>query len=203
MGVCIVTDRTRYLSPIVILADDESDVRPISAALRRLESQYKRESGPDLIAGVQTIHDFVPDDQQEKIWILKKLKSKLGPRIQSEMSDKDRELVHKYLTRAVLSPVTVEGLPALIRKRFSEQDGEDSSWFSLMALNKVGNRRMIINGVARAEYFPMLADNDFHFTIQYVDELFAFMNRARHLFCSGSQGHQERFHAAVSHAGRQ
>jgi predicted RND superfamily exporter protein len=110
----------RYLSPLVILPHSRENARTIATKLR----QIKAEEGPhSLIASVQTLDDFIPTQQQEKIQVLRQIRDLLPPRLLSRLSAKDQELVKEFLTDQVLRPITQADLPPLILSKFTEKDG--------------------------------------------------------------------------------
>lgn len=110
----------RYLTPLAILPKSRKEVREIAAYLKEL----KKEQGPNsLIASVQTLDDFVPTQQKEKIAVLRDIKRLLPPRILRRLSEKDQEQARELLNPKSLRPVTEKDLPPLILDKFTEKDG--------------------------------------------------------------------------------
>jgi uncharacterized protein len=110
----------RYLSPLAILPKSREDALKISALLKEKRDQQ----GPTtLIASVQTIDDFVPKDQEEKIRILKQIKQLLPPKIFNRLPDADQEMAKSFLSPEVMKPVHFAELPTLLLGKFTEKDG--------------------------------------------------------------------------------
>jgi len=110
----------RYLSPLVILPHSRDNARKVAALLRKI----KTEEGPhSLIASVQTLDDFLPTHQTEKIVVLRQIRSLLPPPILSRLSPEDQSLVREFLTNEVLRPIVQSDLPPLVLSKFTEKDG--------------------------------------------------------------------------------
>ncbi len=110
----------RYLSPIVILAHSEKDAKQIAGLLEKKKAQDGKSS---MIAGVSTIHDFLPDQQSEKIRVLMDIRRLLPPRLFYRLSENDQRIVNSFLTPAVFTPITHQNLPPLVLAKFTERDG--------------------------------------------------------------------------------
>ena len=110
----------RYLTPIAILAHSRADSVRIANQLRLIKSS---EGDSSLIASVQTINDFIPKRQSEKIRVLRQIQSSLTPSIRRHLSGRDRRLVRELLTPQVFRKIGLENLPPLIQETFTEQDG--------------------------------------------------------------------------------
>jgi predicted RND superfamily exporter protein len=110
----------RYLSPNVVLPKSRDDARKIAEVLKEKKIQQGKDS---MIATVQTLDDFVPGDQYDKIKVIKEIRSLLSPRIVRRLSDEDQQRVTEYLTNASLKPVKMDDLPHLVLSKFTEKDG--------------------------------------------------------------------------------
>jgi predicted RND superfamily exporter protein len=110
----------RYMSPLVIMPHRREEALQIAAHLRDLK---KKQGSQSQIASVQTLDDFVPKDQDEKIEILKDIQRILPKRILYRLSDKDRRQVEILLTPEVFRKVSEKDLPALVLSKFTEKDG--------------------------------------------------------------------------------
>ncbi len=110
----------RYLSPLVIFPKDREDAREIAALLR---DKQKQEGKKSLIANVQTLDDFIPNDQSEKVRVLKDIKGLLPPKILKRLSPAEQKLVHEFLVPTAFKPIREKDLPALIVSKFTEKDG--------------------------------------------------------------------------------
>jgi hypothetical protein len=110
----------RYLSPLAILPRKKEDTAKIAALLR----QKKIEEGKDsLISSVQTLDDFIPKQQAEKLKVLDDIRRTLPPKIFYRMSESDQKLARQFLTPAVQKPITLQNLPKLLIEKFTEKDG--------------------------------------------------------------------------------
>jgi predicted RND superfamily exporter protein len=110
----------RYLSPMVILPHTREEADAIA---RRLKAQKDKEGKSSLIASVQTLDDFIPADQPEKIRLLREIQRLLPPRIMKRLSPEDRRTVEEFLTPEAMRPLRQSDLPKLVLDKFREKDG--------------------------------------------------------------------------------
>ncbi|MEO5969220.1 MAG: MMPL family transporter, partial [Bdellovibrionia bacterium] len=110
----------RYLSPLVILPHSRENARKIATLLRKIKAE---EGSHSLIASVQTLDDFLPNHQTEKIAVLREIRKLLPPKLLSRLSDKDQALVREFLTDHVQKPIRQSDLPPLVLSKFTEKDG--------------------------------------------------------------------------------
>jgi predicted RND superfamily exporter protein len=110
----------RDLSPIVLLPKKKENAIKIVEALR---NTIKTSEQDTFIDSAKTLDDFVPQQQAEKIQILRQIKALLNPRILSRLSPADKLLVDGFLTPAVFQPMKVTDLPPLVLDSFREKDG--------------------------------------------------------------------------------
>ncbi|MGZ3699941.1 MAG: MMPL family transporter, partial [Bdellovibrionota bacterium] len=160
-----------YLSPIVLLPRSKSQTQALTQALR----DYQKKDGPDsLIRTVQTLDDFIPKDQPEKMKILGDIRDMLRPSLLRELSPKDRTLVHRFLTPEVYHPIRIQDLPPLVLRKFTEKDGsvgrlvlveppmENQTWESANLFRFVAILREIVDrtapGTAVAGTLPITSD---------------------------------------------
>jgi len=113
----------RYLSPMVILPREPGSAREIARILKSHKETEEANGEKSLIASVQTIDDFVPPSQPEKISVLHQIRDILPNSILRRLSPKERELVGEFLTLETLKPFTMKQLPELILNKFREKDG--------------------------------------------------------------------------------
>jgi predicted RND superfamily exporter protein len=104
----------------VILTDDREQAIRISNALKEKQKQLGKESD---IASVQTLSDFVPPQQEEKIVLLKEMRSILTPKIINSLEEKEKNYVKDFLTEEALHPFVEKEIPKLILEKFAEKDG--------------------------------------------------------------------------------
>ncbi len=110
----------RYLSPLVILPKSRENADRIAQLLREHKA---REGKKSLIASVQTLDDFIPKKQFEKIKILKEIQKLLPPKLFYRLSENDQKLFHLYFTSESLKTFGQKDLPPLILRKFTEKDG--------------------------------------------------------------------------------
>ncbi len=109
-----------YITPTVILADDEEQARAIAGALAR-----ERASLPmsEMVASVRTLDDVVPRDQEPKIAAAAAIREDLTPRIRAALTDEQRRAVERFLGSETLAPITVADVPATFTTGLRERDG--------------------------------------------------------------------------------
>jgi predicted RND superfamily exporter protein len=109
-----------YLTPIVILANSREDANKIAALVR----DKKEKDGPNSpVASVQTFDDFLPQNQEAKITVLKEIKKLLTPKILDNMDKEDQQLARDFLHDESFTPFVEAQIPQLIVTKFSEKDG--------------------------------------------------------------------------------
>ena len=110
----------RFLSPLVVLPRTREHADEIA---RRLKTDMKREGTKSLIASVQTIDDFIPTQQVEKIRVLHQISALLPPQIRQRLSAADQRKIRELINPHVMHPITQKDLPGLILSKFTEKDG--------------------------------------------------------------------------------
>jgi predicted RND superfamily exporter protein len=110
----------RYLSPIVLMPDERESSVEIATRLKALQ---KKEGRTSLIHNVQTIDEFLPKDQREKIQIIAEIRRLLPPRLMAELSSEDNKRISEFFQPETFRPVIQKDLPKLILDKFTERDG--------------------------------------------------------------------------------
>ena len=110
----------RYLSPLVILPKSIEDTLKIREELIQTQKRLGADSN---IVSVLSIHDFIPNQQIEKIKILKEIKKSLPPNSLKRLSKNDSKLINELLAPEGLTPFELKGIPASILQKFTEKDG--------------------------------------------------------------------------------
>ncbi|MCM2324817.1 MAG: MMPL family transporter [Oligoflexia bacterium] len=110
----------RYLSPLVILPKTRAEARQIAARLRQ---EKARQGSASFIGAVQTLDDYVPSDQPQKIELLQEIQRVLPPRIVRRLSPEDQKQIAQFLNPKALEPVRESDLPPLLLDKFTEKDG--------------------------------------------------------------------------------
>ena len=109
-----------YLTPTVVLADDEDQAR----AIGRVLAQEAKEPPLDaLVASVRTLDDVVPRDQASKISLVEQIREDLTPRVRASLTDKQREAVDRMLGHGQLHPLAPAELPEAFTAGLRERDG--------------------------------------------------------------------------------
>jgi predicted RND superfamily exporter protein len=108
------------VSPMVILPKDRADVEKIASLIRK---DIAKEGDSTVISSVQTLEDFVPKQQKEKIQMLKKISKSLKPSILARLGESERTIVHELLNKNSFKEFTEADLPELVKGKFREKDG--------------------------------------------------------------------------------
>lgn len=143
-------------TPVVILAHSLESAKEIADRVRK----KKEADGPDsLIMAVGDIRTFVPADQPQKFKLLNEIEGLLPAKLRSRLAKEDRAKVEDLLRPELRKPITIEGLPELVRDKFEEKSGavgnlvlvdprQDSGRWSGAQLNDfVGSLRRIADEV--------------------------------------------------------
>jgi predicted RND superfamily exporter protein len=110
----------RYLAPIVVLPKTREDAIKIAEVLKQKKEQ---EGASSLLASVQSIDDFVPKDQAEKIKTLEDIRTLLPIRLLNQLSTSDQNRVRELLNPANFKAISMTDLPPLVLSKFTEKDG--------------------------------------------------------------------------------
>ncbi|MBU6374876.1 MAG: MMPL family transporter, partial [Bdellovibrionales bacterium] len=110
----------RYLSPIVIMPDEREAAVEIA---QRLKTLKEKEGKTSLISSVQTIDEFIPKDQPQKIAVIDEIRKLLPPRLMAELSAEDNKRVSEFFQPETFQFVRQKDLPPLILEKFTERDG--------------------------------------------------------------------------------
>lgn len=111
----------RYSSPLALLTQTEDEARRISVKLNQMKDALGTDSG---IESVLRVQDFVPEQQADKIKILRRIKEILSPKILWRLPETEKAKVATFLNPAVFSGFTVKDLPEKLVDRFREKDGK-------------------------------------------------------------------------------
>ncbi len=108
-----------HLSPTVLLARDEAEAREITA---RLEAH--RRATPDTFFGhVTSVASFVPEDQEAKLPIIRRIRALATPENLSFLAPDRRMAIEQVLPPADLRPFGTAELPDGLRRQLTEVDG--------------------------------------------------------------------------------
>jgi hypothetical protein len=110
-----------YLTPIVVLADDETTAIRIGKDLKAAIHEAPLDG---MVATVRTARDVLPADQIAKIEEVKDLREDLSPKVRSWLSDDDRNVIDSILNGPNLHAIGVVDLPRTFTLGLRERDGE-------------------------------------------------------------------------------
>ncbi|MBI1860705.1 MAG: MMPL family transporter [Deltaproteobacteria bacterium] len=110
----------KNLSPMVLLPNSREAARQIAQTLK---DKKAKEGADSQIALIQSLDDFIPARQMEKIGILRDFKTILKPAMMKFLNAKDREWGEELRAAASLDPFSENDLPPLILRKFTETDG--------------------------------------------------------------------------------
>jgi hypothetical protein len=108
-----------HLSPVVLLATGETQAREIA---RALEARRRMTAGSTL-GGVLSVATVVPDDQEEKLPILREIRALATPENLAFLPPDRRMAFEKSIPPADLRPLVAADLPDSIRRSLTELDG--------------------------------------------------------------------------------
>jgi predicted RND superfamily exporter protein len=109
-----------YLTPTVILADDEADARAIAAALL---AAAERPPLAGTIASLRTLDDVLPPDQAARLSEASAIRAVLAKKIRALLPERDRERLERALGDGEARPITAADLPATFTIGLRERDG--------------------------------------------------------------------------------
>lgn len=107
-------------SPMVILPKDREDSRRIAKLLKEERDRHGKSS---LISTVQSLDDFVPKNQGQKIKVLREIEKLLPKKYIDVLAEKERRLVKELLNPKAFYPFVDMDLPPLVLGKFTERDG--------------------------------------------------------------------------------
>ncbi|MDR3606820.1 MAG: MMPL family transporter [Oligoflexia bacterium] len=111
----------RYITPLVILADNPKDMDEIAARIKAYRARTGRAS---MIAQVYTLHDFIPSDQKKKLMVLREIRKYLKPSVMAQLASPEKRKMDEILPHSELKPFGVKDLPPLVLDRFRLKNGD-------------------------------------------------------------------------------
>jgi len=109
-----------YLTPIVIVGNTAAELDRVVAVLNQKRAALK---DTDPIREVRTLRTAIPNDQEEKIRLLRELRAALTDVRLALLKPELREKVEKFRPPPDLHQVTLEDLPKAIRLPLTLRDG--------------------------------------------------------------------------------
>ncbi len=107
-------------SPMVVLPKSREVSRKIAQSFR---DEKQREGKSSLISTVQTLDDFIPKGQNEKIQVIRQIRQMLPDHLVQHLPTTEQTLVSELLNPNALVSFTEQGLPSMILNKFRETDG--------------------------------------------------------------------------------
>jgi predicted RND superfamily exporter protein len=121
----------------MMLADTPEQVPEVKQAI--LDNDARDPKGR-LITDIVTVDDFLPGpvaDQQKKIAVLERIRSRLTPAVLAKLDPDERRRVDEIEPPPKLAPVTAKDLPPLLRRRFEEVSGRVGTVFYVKFRNDI------------------------------------------------------------------
>jgi predicted RND superfamily exporter protein len=112
-----------------IMADTPEQVPQVKAKILEADS---RDPQGKLISNIVTLDDFLPgtaDEQKQKLEVLDRMRDRLTPRVLQGLAPEERKRVEEMMPPENLAAVTTKDVPALIRRRFEELNGNVGTLF--------------------------------------------------------------------------
>ena len=116
--------------PVIILTENEEDEGAVAEIIRERKQELGEDSSVDFVA---CIADLVPEQQDEKRKVLKKL-HKIAKKIQKKQKTPDPK-IEELVAMTSTEPFTRETLPAGIRRQFQGPDEKSEDGFVLLFPN--------------------------------------------------------------------
>ncbi|MBN23254.1 MAG: hypothetical protein CL678_18355 [Bdellovibrionaceae bacterium] len=110
----------RDLSPVVILTKTTEEATTIR---EKIEAKIEKEGEETLIAGVRSLADFLPKNQEENFKIAKEIRERLPNSIIEQLPLEQRKQAKALIESIPRHRVTPQDLPPLVRQKFREKDG--------------------------------------------------------------------------------
>jgi predicted RND superfamily exporter protein len=104
----------------VILPKSREDAHKIADVLK---AEREKQGPASLMNSIQTLDDFLPEEQRQKLEVLQDIRKLLPPRLLARLSHDDQERVTTLLRAERLKPVEERQLPELLLKKFTERNG--------------------------------------------------------------------------------
>ena len=119
-GMTEITGRTGQ-DGMAIMTQRLDQVKPL---LAELEKRRTAVTDPPPFQKVVSIFDLVPDDQEEKLRLLRQIRARIERvRALGKISDEDWKAIEPNLPASDLRPFGVDDLPERVARPFTERDG--------------------------------------------------------------------------------
>jgi hypothetical protein len=121
----------------MMLADTPEQVPEVKQAI--LDNDARDKDGR-LINDIVTVDDFLPGtvaEQQKKIEVLERIRSRLTPAVMAKLDPDEKKRVDAIEPPPDLAPITAKDLPPLLRRRFEEINGRVGTVFYVKFRNDI------------------------------------------------------------------
>jgi predicted RND superfamily exporter protein len=121
----------------LMLADNPEQVPAVKA---RIIANDAADPKGRLIADISTVYDLLPgapEEQKEKLAVLRRIRERLTPALLDSLSPDERERVEKLRPPERLRVLGPNDLPPLLRRRFEEKSGRVGAVFYVRYKNSV------------------------------------------------------------------
>jgi hypothetical protein len=110
----------RFLTPVVVLADDAEQARVIEARLKKLRDEGK---AGGLIASVRGPADVLPPGRERSLSEAKAIAKALTPKLREKLDASQRKIVERATSPAALRLLTAKDLPPTLAAGLREKNG--------------------------------------------------------------------------------
>jgi predicted RND superfamily exporter protein len=110
----------QYLTPVVLWGETPGD---LDRTLKALDAQRKAEGSNDPFRDIQSLSTLIPANQDRKIPIITEIRDMLTDGRMKKIAPDMRKSVERIRPTGDIVPVTLENLPAAVRRAMVEKDG--------------------------------------------------------------------------------
>jgi predicted exporter len=110
----------RFLTPVVVLADDPEQARVIEGRLKKLRDEG---GAGGLIASVRGPADVLPPERERSLAEAKLIAKALTPKLKEKLDASQREIVERATSPAALRRLEAEDLPPTLAAGLREKNG--------------------------------------------------------------------------------
>ncbi|MBI2067987.1 MAG: MMPL family transporter [Deltaproteobacteria bacterium] len=150
----------RTVNPEVVLTTVPEDAPRLASSLREVQKKQRASSIGTTFKTVLSLQDFVPEDQEEKIKIVREIRSLFTSAILQRLGPEERGAYEDFKIMLRPEKIRLDSLPVQITQKFSDREG--------------GLGRMVF-------IFP-------NFSIQESEKLMRFVEEVREAQCPDCSG---------------
>lgn len=112
------------ITPTAVLTENEESTRLLRKAIDKVVAREIAAGRPSPFASIGTVDDIYPEQQAEKVAVMKEIRALLTPAVMKKLDAKDRELVSQYLPANLPQPFERKELPPALLRSFQESNGK-------------------------------------------------------------------------------